>query len=159
MNDLILLVEDNQDHAVLVQAMLDYRNITEKVFVTYSMGEAKSYLLGEYPFDDSARHPPPGLVVMDHRLEDDTGLEDGTGLELLTWLKELPGFGDLPVVVFTGCRDAKVRKAAEALGVAGYFLKPYGFDALGEAIDDIVRPNLSQDSKPEAGESGSVQAG
>ena len=44
-------------------------------------------------------------------------------------------------------------------GVAGYFLKPEGFDALGEAIDDIVRPNLNQNSRPEAGESGSVQAG
>ena len=153
MNDLILLVEVNKDHAVLVQAMLDYRNITAEVHVTQSMGEAKSYLLGEYPFDDSTRHPPPGLVVLDHRLE------DGTGLELLTWLKELPGFGDLPVVVFTGCRDTKVRKAVEALGVAGYFLKPEGFDAVGEAIEDIVRPNLNQDSRPEAGESGSVKAG
>jgi two-component system response regulator len=153
MNDLILLVEDNQDHAVLVQAMLDYRNISEEVFVAQNVAEAKSYLLGEYPFDDSTRHPPPGLVVMDHRLE------DGTGLELLTWLREVPGFGDLPVVVFTSCRDAKVQKAAEALGVAGYFLKPYGFDAVGEAIDHIMRPNLGQDSKPEAGESGSAQAG
>lgn len=153
MKDLILLVENNQDHAVLVQAMLDYRNIKREVYVTESVDEAKSYLLGEWPFDNSSRHPPPGLVVLEH------WVEDGTGLELLAWLKEVPGLEDLPVVVFTSSRDAKARKAAEALGVAGYFLKPEGFDALGEAIHDIVRLDLNKDSKLEPGEPGSAQAG
>lgn len=149
----ILLVEDNADHAVLVQAMLDYRSIKGHVYVTQSVAEAKSYLLGEWPFDDPARNPPPQLVVLDH------WLEDGTGLELLTWLKEVSGLSGIPVVVFTCCRDAKVRKKTEALGVEGFFLKPEGFDALGEAIAKIVRPNLKRDSMPDPGESGSARAG
>lgn len=149
----ILLVEDNPDHAVLVQAMLDYRSLKGQVYVTESLAEAKSYLLGEWPFDDPDRHPPPELVILDH------WLDDGTGLELLGWLKMVPDFSEIPVVVFTSCRDAKVREETEALGVAGFFLKPEGFEALGEAIEEIVRPNLNRNSKKYPGESGSAQAG
>jgi len=146
----ILLVEDNPDHAVLVQAMLDYRNLKGQVYVTESVAESKSYLLGEWPFDDPDRNPLPELVILDH------WLDDGTGLDLLEWLKIVPGLSEIPVVVFTSCRDAKVRKEAEALGVVGFFLKPEGFDALGEAIEEFLRPNLMRNSKED---SGSAQAG
>ena len=149
----ILLVEDNPDHAVLVQAMLDYRGLKGQVYVAESVAEAKSYLLGKWPFDDPARHPPPHLVILDH------WLDDGTGLDLLKWLKEVRGLSEIPVVVFTICQDAKVREEAESLGAAGFFLKPEGFDALGAAIDEIVRPNLKRNSKQDPGESGSAQAG
>jgi CheY-like chemotaxis protein len=149
----ILLVEDNADHAVLVQAMLDYRGIGGGVYVTQNITEAKSYLLGEWPFDDPARNPTPQLVVLDH------WLDDGTGLELLEWLKEVPGMGEIPVVVFTACRDPLVRKKSEELGVVGFFLKPEGFDALGEVIEKFMRPTLRTDPGEEDQNRGSAKAG
>ena len=134
----ILLVEDNPDHAVLVQAMLEYRNIRGRFYVTENVAEAKSYLLGEWPFDDPRKSPPPQLVVLDH------WLSDGTGLEFLEWRMSVPGMSEVPVVVFTACRDVKVRRQAEGLGVAGFFLKPDGFDSLGEAIENIIRVKYGQ---------------
>jgi DNA-binding response OmpR family regulator len=149
----ILLVEDNADHAVLVQAMLDYRGVGNRVYVTQNVAEAKSYLLGEWPFDDPGRHATPRLLILDH------WLDDGTGLELLEWLHEISGLEPVPVVVFTACRDVRVRKRAEELGVEGYFLKPEGFDALGEAIEAFLRPTLVKDAGDEDQDPKSVQAG
>jgi two-component system CitB family response regulator len=149
----ILLVEDNADHAVLVQAMLEYRGIESRVYVTQNVAEAKSYLLGEWPFDDPLRNPTPQLLVLDH------WLDDGTGLELLEWLKGIPKLCEIPAVVFTGCHDAPVRRRAEELGVVGFFLKPEGFDALGEAIADFIEPTLRKGSQDEDQNEGSAQAG
>lgn len=149
----ILLVEDNPDHAVLVQAMLEYRNIRGRFHITENVAEAKSYLLGEWPFDDPLRTPPPQLVVLDH------WLSDGTGLDFLEWRMSIPGLSEIPVVVFTGCREEEVRLKAEALGAADFFLKPEGFDSLGEAIEEIIRPSGKKDTVQEEEEGGSSRAG
>ena len=149
----ILLVEDEPDHATLVQAMLDYRKLAGYVYVSQNVAEAKSYLLGEWPFDDPERTPTPGLLVLDH------WLEDGTGLDLLEWMRNTSGLPDIPVVVFTGCRDPEVREHAEALGVEGFVLKPEGFDALGDAIEEIVKPKIRARSVGGRERSGPVQAG
>ncbi len=152
-DDIILLIEDNPDHAVLVQALLDYRNLGKHVYVTQSLAEAKSYLLGEWPFDDPNRSPTPRLIVLDH------WLNDGTGLDFLEWLRETPGLSGLPVILFTACRDPEVRERALGLGVKDYFTKPEGFDALGKAIEDIVRPASRANGNRKGKEPGSAQTG
>ncbi len=149
----ILLVEDNPDHAVLVQAMLDYRGIGGGVYVSQSVAEAKSYLLAEWPFDDPERNPFPTLMILDH------WLEDGTGLEILEWTRSTPGLEGLPVVVFTSCRDAAVQRSAERLGVDGYFLKPEGFEGLGEIIEELIRPKTGESQGDDARDPGAAQAG
>jgi CheY-like chemotaxis protein len=132
-DDIILLVEDNLDHTVLVQALLDYHGLGKHVTVTESVGEARSYLLGEWPFHDAGRYPRPNLIILDH------WLNDGTGLELLEWLTEHRELRGIPVIVFTGCEDPAVRDQALALGAHDFLLKPGGFEDLGKAIDRLVR--------------------
>jgi len=131
-DDIILLVEDNLDHAVLVQALLDYRGLGRRVTVTQSMGEAKAYLLGEWPFHEKGKYPIPRLIILDH------WLNDGTGLELLEWLVDQRSLRDVPVLVFTACQDPAVRDKALALGAHDFLLKPGGFEELGVAIEKLV---------------------
>lgn len=133
MDDIILLVEDNLDHTVLVQALLDYHGLGRHVTVTQSVKEARSYLLGEWPFHDAGRYPRPNLIILDH------WLDDGTGLELLEWLTEHRELRGIPVIVFTGCEDPAVRDQALALGAHDFLLKPGGFEDLGKAIERLVR--------------------
>jgi DNA-binding response OmpR family regulator len=132
--DPILLVEDNPEHAVLVQALLDYRSLASEVFVAQTVAEAKSYLKGEWPFDDPVKSPRPRLIVLDH------WLEDGTGLDLLDWLQGQPGLKGIGVIVFTSCGDPEVESQALAMGASGFFHKPEGFEELGDAIESIIRP-------------------
>jgi DNA-binding response OmpR family regulator len=149
----ILLVEDNPDHAVLVQALLDYRSLASDVFVTQSVAEAKSYLVGEWPFDDPLKSPAPRLIVLDH------WLEDGTGLDLLDWLRGRAKLGTIPVIVFTSCSDPEVKEQALAMGASGFFHKPEGFEELGDAIEKIIRPKGVSRDEEEGDGSGPALAG
>ena len=133
MDDIILLVEDNLDHTVLVQALLDYHGLGKHVTVTESIGEARAYLSGDWPFHDADRYPRPNLIILDH------WLDDGTGLELLEWLSERMELREIPVIVFTGCEDPAVRDQALALGARDFLLKPGGYEELGRAIEELVR--------------------
>ena len=131
---LVLLVEDNHEHATLIQALLDFRSIDSSVFVTANVAEACAYLEGEWPFDNRQRHPLPGLIVLDH------WLLDGTGLEILEWLQVQEELSSIPVVVFTACLDKSVEKRARELGVSDYLVKPEGYEDLAIAIEGILRP-------------------
>ena len=133
MDDIILLVEDNLDHAVLVQALLDYHNLGDHVTVAQSVAEAKAYLQKKWPFHEPERHPRPDLIILDH------WLDDGTGLGLLEWLADRRELRSIPVVVFTACEDPEVRDQALALGAVDFLLKPGGYEELGRAIEAIVR--------------------
>jgi CheY-like chemotaxis protein len=152
-DDLILLVEDNPDHAVLVQALLDYKSLTSHVFVTQSVAEARSYLQGEWPFEDPLKNPRPRLIVLDH------WLEDGTGLDLLEWLRAKPDLTGIPVIVFTSCHDPEVKEQALAMGASGYFMKPEGFEDLGNAIEQIIRPGPQIQEDEGAGGTGPAKTG
>ena len=132
--EIILLVEDNLDHAVMVQALLDYHGLGRHVEVVQGVGEAKAYLLGRWPYDEATRYPRPTLIILDH------WLNDGTGLDLLEWVSERLELRNIPIILFTGCRDPEVRDRALALGVHEFLIKPEGFEALGLAIERLVRP-------------------
>jgi two-component system response regulator len=136
-DDIILLVEDNHDHAVLVQALLDYHGLGKHVTVAQSLSEAKSYLLGKWPYHERSRYPRPDLIVLDH------WLDDGTGLDLLEWRNEYRELRGIPVIVFTSCEDPAVRDKALALGAHDFLLKPGGFEDLGRAIEELVRKRPS----------------
>lgn len=153
MDDTILLVEDNLDHAFLVQALLDYHGLGSHVTVTQSLAEAKAYLLGKWPFHEPSRHPRPNLVILDH------WLNDGTGLELLEWLVDHMELREVPVIVFTGCEDPSVRDKALALGARDFLLKPGGYEDLGRAIEDLVRQGcvdkpLGKEDDPDSAKAG-----
>lgn len=136
MHDNILLVEDNIDHAVLVQALLDYHGLGSHVTVAPTVADARAYLRGEWPFHEKGRHPRPDLIILDH------WLDDGTGLDLLEWLAEEADLRQIPVIVFTGCEDPGVRDQALALGAHDFLLKPDGYEELGKAIDMLVREGI-----------------
>jgi two-component system response regulator len=132
---------------------MDYRSLASSVFVTQSVAEARSYLDGEWPFDDRHKNPLPQLIVLDH------WLEDGTGLDLLGWLQGRPELSGIPVIVFTSCHDQEVREQAMAMGASGFFLKPEGFEGLGEAIENVVRPNGRNHWTEGGSAAGSAMAG
>ena len=141
--ELVLLIEDNHEHATLIQALLDFRSLDSPVFVTASVSEGRAYLAGDWPFDNRHRHPLPGLIVLDH------WLLDGTGLEILEWLQEYDELSSIPIVIFTACVDKKVEKRARELGVREYLVKPEGYGELAVAIEQILRPPREKEADAE----------
>ena len=125
---LVLLVEDQYDHAVMIQAMMEYHHLADRVIVASDLDEGKAYLAGTWPFGNREADPLPDLVILDH------WLPDGTGLDLLEWLALEPDLHRIPVVVFTACEDPEVVEQVRGLGVKAYVTKSSGVGALADAV-------------------------
>jgi len=103
----ILLVEDNEDDADLIQAMLAETNFSEsQVVVVERLREALKLIHKEGPFD---------VVLLDLSLPDAIGLDTFQTLHA--------GVPDTPVVVLTGLDDERVANQAVREGAQDYLVK------------------------------------
>jgi CheY-like chemotaxis protein len=75
----------------------------------------------------------PALILLD------LGMPVMGGLELLRELKNDAALRAIPAVVLTASSREEEVSSAYELGVAGYVVKPIGFDDLAEAVDLVVR--------------------
>lgn len=132
----VLVVEDDIEHAAVIQAALEYRSVSVRTRVVTSGEEAISYLRGHWPYDDRQRDPYPALVILDH------WLPEASGLEVLEWIRSSEEHSELPVVVFTACLDPALEERCDALGVDGFRVKPNGFGDLASTVRDALLRHL-----------------
>lgn len=137
----VLVVEDDQDHAALIQAVFTYRDFPCAFHITGSSEEAMDYLLGRWPFDNRLRHPVPDVIILD------IGLPGMDGLGFLRWLdtRNEP-WAQTPVVVFTSLHDRIVAAQAAALGAREVKTKPADFTELVDTVAHVLerwRPNIA----------------
>ena len=137
----VLVVEDDQDHAALIEAVFSYRDFPCTFHVTGSSEEAMDYLLGRWPFDNRVRHPIPDVIILD------IGLPGMDGLGFLRWLGTRPEpWSRTPVVVFTAMEDDAVVAQATALGAREVKTKPADFTQLVDTVAHILKrwkPNIA----------------
>jgi len=130
----VLVVEDVQDHAALLQAAFAYRSIPCALHVTGSSDEAIDYLLGRWPFDNRTRHPLPSVIILD------LGLPGLGGLEFLRWLgARREPWAMTPVVVFTTDTNRALAARAFALGAKEVKVKPTDFSELVDIVEEVLR--------------------
>lgn len=122
----VLLVEDDEVHARIVEASLAGAKLANPVVRARTGDEAVAFL------EDLERSNPntfPVLVLLDLELPGQSGL---------TVLERLRGLGgeakDCPVIMMSGSSDDAVIARARQLGVRGYLIKPVAFDALVDVI-------------------------
>ena len=131
------MVEDNPDHALLVQIAahravpdLDVRIVTDGL-------DAVAYLEGKAPYDDRGVHPFPGLLILDLKMP----RLDGFGV--LQWIRASGDGKGLPVVVLTSSDSPRDEKRALQLGASAFHTKPADLERLGDQVRDIVARWLS----------------
>jgi len=61
-----LLVEDNDDHADLVERCFRHGNIASAINRVRLGAECLAYLAGDAPFADRAEHPYPDVILLDN---------------------------------------------------------------------------------------------
>lgn len=115
---LILIVEDYEDDAKLLQVLLTQCGIANPVRIALSAEEAMKYLAGGPAFADRAKHPLPGAVFVDLKLP---GI---SGFDLLRWMKGHPELTNTFVVVLSATGDLTSVQAAYALGANTFLIKP-----------------------------------
>src|SRR5215472_7211647 len=125
----VLLAEDNDDDAMLIQLAFNKAGSNSNLVRVPHGQQALQYLLGEPPYTDRARYPFPRLLLLDLAMP----LMDGWGL--LSHVRAVTQWDHLPVIVLTGSIDLRNAKRACAQGANAYLVKPSG---LGEYVE-IVR--------------------
>jgi CheY-like chemotaxis protein len=135
----ILLVEDDDDHAELVERALDDHGMSVEVTRVEDGAEALEYLLRRGPW---ASAPRPDVVFLDLRLP------RVDGLEVLRQIKATPDLVGLPIVVLTtSAADRDVVNAYES-HVNAYVVKPVDHENLERMLRETSAFWLGWNRRP-----------
>ena len=138
----ILLVEDNEDDALLVQRSMRRAGANCGIERLVDGAAAVRYLAGEGEFADRNRFPLPSLILLDLKLP----LKNG--FEVLAWIRAQPGLRRIPVVVLTSSKEDADLKRAYDLGANSYLVKRIGMDATTELIQTLGLYWLAYNERP-----------
>ena len=138
----LLLAEDNADHAELVLRCLEDHPVPHHV-VHLSDGEAAlAYLTRTGRFGDTAAAPTPRLVLLDLRLP------KMDGLDVLRALKSFPELSGIPVVILSSSAAPSDVSRAYAAHANSYLVKPTDFDRLRRMVLDLGQYWLNWNETP-----------
>jgi len=127
----ILLVEDNEDHVLLIKKALRDNGLVNDIRVATSGEQAVDYLFRRGEYSDAASSPRPGLVLLDLKLP---GID---GLEVLRRIKEDRELRLIPVVMLTTSASDTEVLASYRFGVNSYIQKPVEFSKFVETVKSL----------------------
>ncbi len=127
----IVLVEDNDAHAMLVERCIECVNPRVDV-LRLRDGEGALDFLASCPSDDDVVDSKPALMLLDLRLPRVSGLEV---------LRELHSTGlprSMPIVVLSSSDSTNDVEQANEFNIDGYLVKPYEFGELQQSIRALM---------------------
>jgi len=126
----ILLVEDTEEHAVLMRRALENGKLKPRIFWITDGKAALDFLhnLGDYV--DIEANPKPDIILLDLKLP------KVHGLKVLERIKGEEGLRDIPVVVLTASDEGKDIIRSYQGGAESYFTKSVLF--LNKGADATV---------------------
>jgi CheY-like chemotaxis protein len=128
---LVLLVEDNDDHAELVLRQMAEHRIANKVVRLVDGQDALDYLFRKGEYANPETSPRPHVIFLDLRLP------KVDGLEVLKALKESEELHDIPVVVVTTSEGERDIAAAYLNHANSYIVKPVDYQKFRDLMDDL----------------------
>ncbi len=140
---LVLLIEDNVDHAELVMRTLADHRIANRIQHIMDGQTALDYLFRRGDYADPRSSPRPHLVLLDLRLP------RVDGLDVLKAIKESEELRQVPVVVLTTSEAERDVARAYHYHANSYLVKPVGYDDFGELMDDLGFYWLSWNINPQ----------
>ena len=127
----ILLVEDNEAHAMLTMRALEDAKIANEIHWVVDGEEAVNYLFHRGKYADKRISPRPDLILLDLRLP------KLDGHEVLRIIKNSDDLKHIPVVVLTTSkREGDMAKAYNNY-VNSYLVKPIDFGEFTEMIREL----------------------
>ena len=125
---LILIAEDNQNDAHLLQIAIRRSEIKNPIYIVEDGEAVINYLCGKGEYADRAAFPFPGVLFLDIKMP------RLSGLEVLDWLKNHQQCKIVPVMMLSASRlpDDVVR--AYQLGANSYMIKPATINELVELV-------------------------
>ena len=140
---LVLLVEDNLDHAELVIRNLSQHRVANRIIHLQDGQAALDYLFRRREYSDPLNSPRPHLILLDLRLP------RVDGLEVLKTLKASEELRHIPVVVLTTSDADRDVTSAYQHHVNSYLVKPIGFEEFMQLMDHLGFYWLSWNTQPQ----------
>ena len=117
----ILLVEDTEEHVVLMRRALERGKLKPRLFVAKDGQEALDFLHNQSVYADGEDNPRPNLILLDLKLP------KVSGLEVLKHIKGDEKLREIPVVILTASDEAKDIIKSYQGGANSYFTKSVFF--------------------------------
>lgn len=114
----VLIVEDFEDDAKLLELLLTSAGIINPIQTVLSAEQAIAYLEGAPPYWDRAKYPLPMVIFLDLKLP---GID---GFDFLRWLRAHPLLKAAFIVILSATGDLISVQAAYALGANSFLVKP-----------------------------------
>lgn len=140
---LVMLVEDNVDHAELVIRTLEEHRIANRVRHFLDGQSALDYLFQRGEYQGRTDNVRPHVILLDLRLP------RVDGIDVLKTIKEDEHLKTIPVVVLTTSEAEKDVAKAYYNHANSYLVKPVGFDEFKRLMDDLGFYWLSWNTNPD----------
>ena len=140
---LVMLVEDNVDHAELVIRTLEEHSISNRVHHFLDGQSALDYLFHRGEFAGQTSNARPHVILLDLRLP------RVDGIDVLKAIKEDDNLKTIPVVVLTTSEAEKDVARAYYNHANSYLVKPVGFEEFKKLMDDLGFYWLSWNTNPD----------
>ncbi len=127
----ILLVEDNPDHAELIMRSFEEHRVANRVFHVPDGEAALDYLFQRGRYSDPGSSPRPHLILLDLRLP------KIDGLKVLEHIKSSEELRRIPVVALTTSESERDMAGAYNRHVNSYLVKPVDFTKFCKLMDDL----------------------
>jgi CheY-like chemotaxis protein len=124
----ILIAEDKDDEAFLLERALKRAAIANPVVRVRNGDEVIEYLSGSGTYADRARFPLPMVLLLD------LNMPKKSGFEVLEWIRTQPALAALAVDVFSGSSRNEDIERALKLGARLYLKKPITNDELDSLL-------------------------
>jgi CheY-like chemotaxis protein len=141
---LVMLIEDNIDHAELVVRTLEDHILSNKVRHFLDGQSALDYLFRRGEFSQPAETPRPHVILLDLRLP------RVDGIDVLKAIKEDTELKNIPVVVLTTSEAEKDVTKAYYNHANSYLVKPAGFEDFKRLMDELGFYWLGWNVNPDA---------
>lgn len=128
--DRVLLVEDNEDDAMLARRAL--RRLKREIAIEHVDDGAKAVQYLEEAMT-STDDDMPSVILCDLKLP------KRTGVEVLQWFRSQPGGKETPFVMLTSSDQPDDISACRNAGADGYIQKPVDYDAYMKVMEEVER--------------------
>ena len=128
---LVMLIEDNLDHAELVMRTLAEHQVVNQIRHFTEGQSALDYLFRREQYADPLKSPRPNLILLDLRLP------RVDGLEILKEIKNSDELRCIPVVVLTTSEAERDIARAYLNHANSYLVKPVGFEEFNKLMEDM----------------------
>ena len=129
MTNCILLIEDDEDDALLITDAFKAVGVSGAFRHVKDGEEAVNYFQGTGPYANRDLHPVPSLVLLDLQLP------KMSGVDVLKWMRTQPNLKTVIVIILTGVPlDVEIQRAY-LLGANSLLVK----DATQEQLNKTIR--------------------